>query len=78
MKILETSYHNVVSHLASETVKQLLDVDDNAIEIEPILGIAQVHVGGGVYLTIQLKIDVITPAMMLAANGSKPEKSESN
>jgi hypothetical protein len=68
MKIFERSYANIVTNLAAETLKQLVDVDVTAPEIEPIMGIAQVHVGQGVYLTMQLKIDILTPQMMIKAN----------
>lgn len=68
MKILEASYSKIISHLTSETMKQLTDVNVEADEIEQIMGIAQVDVGNGVYMTIKLTVDIITPKMMVAAN----------
>ena len=70
MKILEDSYAGILKKLTTETLKQLLEFDDQSPKIEPEVGVAQVHVGRGVYLTIKIDITITTPQMMIQLNKS--------
>lgn len=57
MKIQEVSYTRVVLNLADETRKLLDMVDEKASDLNEKGGIdafAEIHMGGGLYLTMQL------------------------